>query len=339
MKKITTSLFICLVAFSSFAQNTKVVDSPNGTVISNLGGTDIPHSSSILDIRSTNKGILLPRMLASSRDAIISPQQGLLIYNTSTNQFDYHNGTSWQQLYLGNQWSVNGTSYYYNAGNVGIGTNVPGYPLEVIGNARISNRLAVNDPFPDYNLDVNGTAGIETLGIGGAVPNATYPLDVLGNTRLQSSLSVFGTTTITGTTNLNTTTNVGGTLNANSNLVVDGTATINNGKGVAYNPASATNLRVYPFTTGTFNAVLPGFGLSAEGGIIFGGNFTSAPKVFVGDIDVTGGSAGELYRVQLILYGCKVDNATNSSCKARLLNTSPNAVNYSITWNCVAIGN
>ena len=86
-------------------------------------------------------------------------------------------------------------------------------------------------------------------------------------------------------------------------------------------------------------AILPGFGLSAEGSIIFGGNFTSAPKVLVWDIDVAGGSAGELYRVQLVLYCCKVDNAINSSCKARLLNTSPNAVNYTITWNCVAIGN
>ena len=98
-------------------------------------------------------------------------------------------------------------------------------------------------------------------------------------------------------------------------------------------------MRIYPFTTATFVAILPGFGLSAEGSIIFGGNFTSAPKVLVGDIDVTGGSAGELYRVQLVLYCCKVDNAINSSCKARLLNTSPNAVNYTITWNCVAIGN
>lgn len=339
MKKTAYTLIISLLCINVFAQNTKVIDSPNGTVISNLGGTDIPHSSSILDIRSTNKGVLLPRMLTSNRDAIASPQAGLLIYNTSTNQFDYHNGTSWQQLYLGNQWSVNGTSYYYNAGNVGIGTSSPAYPLEVIGNARISNRLAINDPSPDYNLDVNGTAGIETLGVGGAIPNITFPLDVAGNTRLQSGLSVLGSTTIVGTTNLNSTTNVAGTLNANSNLSVDGAATINNGKGVAYNPASATNLRVYPFTTGTFTAILPGFGLSAEGSIGFGGSFTTAPKVFVGDIDVTGGSAGELYRVQLILYGCKVDNATNSSCKARLLNTSPNAVNYSITWNCVAIGN
>ena len=131
---------------------------------------------------------------------------------------------------------------------------------------------------------------------------------------------------------------VDGAFTVNNNAAVDGTLTVNNGKGVAYNSTSATNLKIYTFTTATFTAILPGFGLSAEGAISFNGGFTGVPRVFVGDIDVTGGASGELYRVQLVLYGCTTVSGT-SSCKARLLNTSPNPVNYSITWNCVAIGN
>lgn len=100
---------------------------------------------------------------------------------------------------------------------------------------------------------------------------------------------------------------------------------------------SSTNLKIYPFTTATFSAILSGHQLSNAGAIAFNGGFTSTPRVFVGDIDVTGGSAGELYRVQLQLYGCSTTNGV-TTCSARLLNTSPNPVNYTITWNCVAIG-
>jgi hypothetical protein len=153
-----------------------------------------------------------------------------------------------------------------------------------------------------------------------------------GNVRVGNNLEVDGTTTLGSTTNVN------GTLNANGNLVVDGTATVNNGKGVVYNSTNSTNLKIYTFTTATFVAALPGFGLSPEGAIAFNGGFTGTPRVFVGDIDQTGGSAGELYRVQLQLYGCSTISGL-TSCKARLLNTSPNPVNYSITWNCMAIGN
>jgi hypothetical protein len=128
-----------------------------------------------------------------------------------------------------------------------------------------------------------------------------------------------------------------GTMDINSNASIDGSLTVNNGRGVAYNSTSATNLKIYPFTTFPFGAVLPGFGLSAEGSIAFNGGFTGTPRVFVGDIDATGGTVGELYRVQLQLYGCSTTAGT-TTCKARLLNTSPNPVNYNITWNCVAIG-
>ncbi|CAF1529396.1 unnamed protein product [Rotaria sordida] len=208
------------------------------------------------------------------------------------------------------------------------------------------------------------------LGIGaGVVPNSSYLLDVgasvpsrfqgdlkvygeinpttntvIGNsltvnnnTTLSGLLTVNSNATVNGSLNVNTNATVSGSLAVNSNAIVDGSLTVNNGKGVAYNTSSATNLKIFPFTTATFFAILPGFGLSAEGSIGFNGGFTGTPRVFVGDIDATGGSTGELYRVQLQLYGCSTTSGA-TSCKARLLNTSPNPVNYSITWNCVAIG-
>ncbi|MBL4703449.1 MAG: hypothetical protein JKY54_02950, partial [Flavobacteriales bacterium] len=53
------------------------------------------NSCSILEMESTDKGILIPRMTTSQRDAIPSLAVGLQIYNTSTNHFNFYDGTDW----------------------------------------------------------------------------------------------------------------------------------------------------------------------------------------------------------------------------------------------------
>src|SRR5262252_807313 len=59
-------------------------------------GTTIPDASSLLEIRSTTKGILIPRMTLAQRNAIASPSTGLMIYQTnSTPGFYYYSGTAW----------------------------------------------------------------------------------------------------------------------------------------------------------------------------------------------------------------------------------------------------
>ncbi len=59
-------------------------------------GTNTPDSSSMLDITSSDKGVLIPRMTQVQRDAISSPATGLIIYQTDGKQgFYYYSGTSW----------------------------------------------------------------------------------------------------------------------------------------------------------------------------------------------------------------------------------------------------
>lgn len=58
-------------------------------------GTNNPDESSILDIESDGKGILLPRLNDSQRDAIISPKEGLLIFNTTTKNFNVFRNGNW----------------------------------------------------------------------------------------------------------------------------------------------------------------------------------------------------------------------------------------------------
>lgn len=71
-------------------------------------GTSTPASTAILDLTSTTKGVLIPRMTSTQRDAITSPATGLLIYNASTNLVNLYNGSSWVVSPLPPQDSVTG---------------------------------------------------------------------------------------------------------------------------------------------------------------------------------------------------------------------------------------
>lgn len=54
--------------------------------VGNVGiGTNTPNASAILDIASTTKGLAIPRMTTTERFAIVSPADGLLVYDTTLN--------------------------------------------------------------------------------------------------------------------------------------------------------------------------------------------------------------------------------------------------------------
>ena len=57
-----------------------------------------PDASAILDVSSTNKGSLIPRMSKAQRDAISNPTLGLQIYDTTTRCFEAYGYGSWQTL-------------------------------------------------------------------------------------------------------------------------------------------------------------------------------------------------------------------------------------------------
>ena len=63
----------------------------------NSSGAD-PDTSAVLDVGSSSKGMLIPRLTTSGRNAIALPAQGLVIYNTDENCFNYYNGSSWLNL-------------------------------------------------------------------------------------------------------------------------------------------------------------------------------------------------------------------------------------------------
>jgi hypothetical protein len=64
-----------------------------------VGATTTQNASAVLDVESTTRGFLPPRMTTAQRDLIATPAAGLVIYNTSTNKHQGYNGTTWNDFY------------------------------------------------------------------------------------------------------------------------------------------------------------------------------------------------------------------------------------------------
>ena len=60
-------------------------------------GTEVPNSGALLELASTTQALILPRMNTTNRDAI-SGENGMLIYNTSTNKLNAFCNGSWEQV-------------------------------------------------------------------------------------------------------------------------------------------------------------------------------------------------------------------------------------------------
>jgi len=110
---------------------------------------------------TTTSGFLLPRLTTTQRNAIVSPTTGLEIFNTTTNEIEFYNGTIWTAVGGGTPGSTSGAVQFNASGSLGgdaakffwddtnfrlgIGTNTPAVSLDVVGDISTTTKLNTNE--------------------------------------------------------------------------------------------------------------------------------------------------------------------------------------------------
>ncbi|MBK7096565.1 MAG: hypothetical protein IPH57_16450 [Saprospiraceae bacterium] len=89
-----TSMFIFVIVTVTYF--TFFASSQGNVGINN--DNSAPDASAMLDVKSTTKGILIPRMTTTERIAVVSPATGLLVYDVTTGSFWYYTSSAWINL-------------------------------------------------------------------------------------------------------------------------------------------------------------------------------------------------------------------------------------------------
>ena len=121
-------------------------------------GTTTPDASSALDVTSTTKGFLMPRMTTTERTAITSPATGLQVYDTDTNSQWYYNGTVWVQGASkadGSKWTNDATNTRVALTNLSDGTTARTAGTEFI--IKDNGRVGIGTDSPTSALQVKAT--------------------------------------------------------------------------------------------------------------------------------------------------------------------------------------
>lgn len=78
------------------ANNQAVIGGIGSDAVSVVVGGTAADTSALIDLISTDKGALIPRMTSVQRDAIASPAEGLLVWNKTTADLNDYNGSAWR---------------------------------------------------------------------------------------------------------------------------------------------------------------------------------------------------------------------------------------------------
>lgn len=150
-------------SFRIYTNNTHrmVVDSTG-----NIGvGTTTPSASALLEMSSTSKGLVIPSMTKTQRDAIGSPAQGLLIWNTTLKSVDMY-----ATIGVNSYWTTFGNGCKYgvaignNAMNAYTGTG-DAYNVAIgFGSLQSATSAVQNTSIGGYSL--SSTTGNQNTAVG-----------------------------------------------------------------------------------------------------------------------------------------------------------------------------
>jgi trimeric autotransporter adhesin len=104
-------------------------------------GTSSPNASAQLDISSSSRGLLIPRMDSNAVKAIVSPAPGLMVYDSSRKQLLVNMGTAgtpdWENIIAKSGWSLTG-----NHGTAAVLGTTDNTPLVFMTDSAITGLLS-----------------------------------------------------------------------------------------------------------------------------------------------------------------------------------------------------
>lgn len=171
MKKIVAIVWLLVVTLTSKVKAQNIAINEDGSS---------PDASSILDLKSTNKGLLAPRMSTVNMNNIPSPANGLLVYNTNLNMFMVNIGTPT----VPNWTAVDGpaaapTVYTFTTGTSGSNFNITNSGDDYTFN------------IPDASTTATGLVTSGTQALGG---KKTFADSVIANSGVRLNALASGTT-------------------------------------------------------------------------------------------------------------------------------------------------
>ncbi len=185
----------------SLAQTTTITLNNNYLGLTNgklAIGAGLNESSAVLQVNSTNKGMLIPRLSANERNSITNAEIGMLIYNTTTECLNLSlAGNAWYELcgtsVFGTVSSLNCAGTVHN-GNLLVNTNASGvnsvipytggngnaYAAVSVTSTGVSG-LTASIPAGNFELG-SGNLTIQITGTPNSVGTATFIINIGGHT-------------------------------------------------------------------------------------------------------------------------------------------------------------
>jgi hypothetical protein len=324
MKRYLTLLFLLTVMASlSYAQRSggfrrlQLDDNTGSPVyLTNASGSvgintanAVPSTCALLDLSSTTKGLLIPRM-NGTQVAALCQTPGMLAYNISTNTFDYWNGAAWTTLSSNADWMLSGNTLtgvewfgsanafdvvfkannveamrIASGGHVGIGTAPTARTLRVSETMEAGNGGFLSTFVGNNDVKVVGGNTL-TSDMGGTVGSYVSINELLISASQSGALEDFvNANWLQASGNANNTTFTSAVLGRVDNAITSGTqGNIYDFYAITLNSAPATNYVAYGLNNFSNSSTITNFYGFAVNNINNSGTITNTYGMYVGDI-------------------------------------------------------